>query len=54
VYYGWSSIIAASIYGHVNVVGLLLSKGANINDKDYYGNSAIIAASKCGYVNVTI
>jgi ankyrin repeat protein len=36
--HGLSSIIAASSKGHVNVVELLLSKGADINDK---GNNAV-------------
>ena len=38
--------------GHVNVVELLLSKGANINDKDNSGRSSIIHASIHGHVNV--
>ena len=32
-----SPIICASIEGHVNVVGFLLSKGANPNDTDNSG-----------------
>ena len=36
----------------VNVVELLLSKGANINDKDDDGWSSIIWASNQGHVHV--
>ncbi len=36
-------IIAASRSGNVEIIQLLLSKGANPNDKDNYGNSPIIA-----------
>ena len=36
----------------MNVVELLLSKGANINDKGNDGMSSIIAASKEGHVSV--
>ena len=47
-----SSIFWASRQGHVNIVELLLSKGADINDKDDYGLSSILAASVGGHVNV--
>ena len=43
-----SSIVWASRQGHVNIVELLLSKGADINDKDNDGLSSIIEASRCG------
>ena len=36
----------------MSVVELLLSKGADINDKNNYGDSAIIEASAHGHVNV--
>ena len=42
---GYSSIMHASRWGHVNVVELLLSKGANINDKDNDGGSTGTAMS---------
>ena len=49
---GRSAIIIASIAGHADLVDLLLSKGANINDKDKYGASSIMWASREGHVNV--
>jgi hypothetical protein len=36
---GWSPIIIASRRGHVEIAGLLLSKGANIHDKNIFGNT---------------
>ena len=47
---GGSSIILASRVGHLNTVELLLSKGANINDKDNDGTSSIIVASREDHV----
>ena len=47
-----SAIIIASNEGHVSFVELLLSKGANVNDKDNDGNSSIIQASICCHVSV--
>ena len=47
-----SAIIYASVKGHVNVVELLLSKGADINDKANDGCSSIIEASAEGHVSV--
>ena len=42
---GRSSIILASRKGHVNIVELLLSKGANINDISNDGSTAISLSS---------
>ena len=36
----------------MNVVELLLSKGANISDNDDDGDSSILHASRWGHVNV--
>ena len=47
-----SSIIEASRRGYLSVVELLLSKGANVNDKNNYGYSSIIEASTHGHVSV--
>ena len=38
----------------MNVVELLLSKGANLNSKSDNGNSPIICASSGGHVNVVV
>ncbi len=38
----------------MNVVELLLSKGADLNSKSDYGNIPIICASSGGYVNVVV
>ncbi len=50
--YGDSPIMHASIGGHVRVVELLLSKGANPNDKNQYGESPIMWASRQGHASV--
>ena len=36
----------------MKIIKLLLSKGANVNDKDNHGYSSIIVASSQGHVNV--
>ena len=48
VTFGISAILEACNGGHVSVVALLLSKGANINDKDNNGWSSIMLASREG------
>ena len=49
---GRSAIIWASIEGRMKIIKLLLSKGANVNDKDNHGYSVIILASYEGHMNV--
>ncbi len=44
--------MVASYQGHVNVIELLLSKGADINDKDNDGDTSIIYASYLDDVNI--
>ena len=47
-----SAIIWASNEGRIKIIKLLLSKGANVNDKDSDGDSSIIEASSSGNVSV--
>lgn len=42
--YGWSGLCLASYYGHTNVVELLISNGANLEDKDNCGRTALTSA----------
>ena len=45
-------LIAAAENGHVNVVELLLNRGADINYKDKYNYSILLIASKNGNLNL--
>ena len=47
-----SSIITASIHGRVNVVELLLSIGASINEKNSNGTSSIIGSCTIGNIEI--
>lgn len=47
-----TSILIASQYGRLNVINLLLSKGASIEDKSRFGETAIYYASQNGHANV--
>ena len=47
-----SAIIWASNEGRMKIINLLVSKGANINDRANDGLSSIIAASREGHVSV--
>ena len=49
---GYSSIIWASICGHVSVVEMLLSKGANINDISNNGSTAMSLTSSDKIQNI--
>jgi ankyrin repeat protein len=39
---------SASTNGHVDVVKLLLEKGANVESKDKYGRTPLLLAARCG------
>jgi hypothetical protein len=49
---GWSPIISASYHGHVDIIELILSQGANIHDRDNCGRSSILWASWVGHVAI--
>ncbi len=49
---GNTPIITATDGGHVSVVELLISKGANIHDKNEDGISPIVTATYGGHLSV--
>lgn len=44
----YKPLLAASKYGHVDVVRLLLARGSDVNDREYYGLTALHAAAQQG------
>ena len=51
--YGWSPLFVASLFGHAEVVEMLISKGASVNDKDIDGLSPLYVASREGHAGMT-
>ena len=49
---GWTALLEASYYGHVDIVKALLEKNAKIDLQDNYGNTALTYASNNGYVDI--
>ena len=49
---GWNSLMYACWKNHVNIVKLLLSKGADVNDVDNDKTSPLMIASQCGNINI--
>lgn len=41
---GWSPIIVAAYYGRVDIINLLLEKGADVNDRNYRGTTVLMYA----------
>ncbi|MME76679.1 ankyrin repeat domain-containing protein, partial [Salmonella enterica] len=37
--YGWSPVIVAAYHGNIELIKWLVSKGANINDRNYKGTT---------------
>ncbi|ELV8813519.1 ankyrin repeat domain-containing protein, partial [Vibrio vulnificus] len=51
---GWSPIIVAAYHGKIDVVELLVSFGANINDTNYKGTSVFMYAKDYAIKNKDI
>ena len=49
---GWTALMVAARYGHLEVVKVLLAKGADVNAKDNAGNTALMVAAKYGHPEV--
>ena len=49
---GWTALIIASYYGHLEVVKYLVSQGANIDVTDNDGNTVLSEASYYGHLEV--
>ena len=47
-----TSILIASQFGHLDIINLLLSKGASIEDKSRFGETAIYYASQNGHADI--
>jgi ankyrin repeat protein len=51
-YDGRTALLMASMYGHIDIVELLLKSGANINKKDGNGYTALYWATARGFKNI--
>ena len=47
---GWTPLIAASVYGHLEVVRYLLEQGANRDKANIYGYTSLYCAAVEGYL----
>jgi hypothetical protein len=50
--YGMTALLLASMYEHIDIVRLLLEKGADVNIKDENGYNALMWASVRGYTDI--
>ena len=50
--YGWTALMQAACYGHLNVVIPLIQRGADVNVKNTWGASALVGASQGGFFGV--
>ena len=50
--FGWTALISASYFGHLDVVKFLVKNGADVNIKSNDGDTALIKASSKGYLDV--
>ncbi len=50
--YGWTALMQAACYGHMNVVISLIQRGANVNIQNTWGASALVGASQGGFYGV--
>ena len=48
----WAALIEASYYGHTEIVGILLDKGADVSSKTKKGDTALIHASYRGHIEI--
>ncbi|MGL9757811.1 MAG: ankyrin repeat domain-containing protein [Wolbachia sp.] len=51
-YIEYTLLTIAAEYGHVDIVKVLLEKGANVNEKDFHGCTALHFAAKYGHVDI--
>ena len=45
-YSGWSSLLHAAQYGRLEIIKLLLDRGANIHHSDKYGYTSLLVAAQ--------
>jgi hypothetical protein len=48
----WTPIIIAAAEGHLEMVKLLIAKGADVNAKNAFGRTALMFASKYGFLDI--
>ncbi len=49
---GWTALMSASEYGHLEVVKELLRRGANVNAQSDFGFTPLILASENNFIDV--
>jgi ankyrin repeat protein len=49
---GYTALILASFYGHIDIVRLLIDAGADVNASSNTGSTALMLASDCGYLDI--
>ena len=51
---GWTPLLLASRYGHVNVVNLLIQNQANVNAETKLAANALTMAARGGHLQVRV
>jgi hypothetical protein len=49
---GWTCLMTAALYGHVDTCRLLIDKGAQVNAKDFYGCTPLHWAAERGHIEI--